>query len=96
LICALKGWNKLYRAVNQRERRRRAAHQKGREAEQEHFHWSTAAGEEVIAGEESLITRGGQRATEWEKIESLWLGSGWRHFFKTRYGHTGQRTVAVW
>jgi hypothetical protein len=61
--------------------RRRAAHQRGREAEQEHFHWSTAAGEEVVAGEESLIARGGQRAREWEETESLWLGSSWSHFF---------------
>jgi hypothetical protein len=32
----------------------------------------------------------------WQReTESLWLGSGWRPFFKTRDGHTGQSTVAV-
>ena len=30
-----------------------------------------------------------------EQPEGLWLGSGWRLFFKTRDGHTGQSTVAV-
>ena len=30
-----------------------------------------------------------------EQPEGLWPGSGWRLFFKTRDGHTGQSTVAV-
>jgi hypothetical protein len=31
----------------------------------------------------------------WEKERGLWPGSGWRLFFKTRDGHTGQTTVVV-
>jgi hypothetical protein len=41
-----------------------------------------------IAGESRELESG-------EETESLWLGSGWRRFFKTRYGRTGQSTVPV-
>ena len=62
-----------------------------------HGHRSKVAGDgdrrrqEIAGGERNRQDRelGG-----WE-TESLWLGSGWRLFFKTRDGHTGQSTVAV-
>ena len=50
--------------------------------------WRSPAEKERIARTESCGRQG-------EETESLWLGSGWRPFFKTRDGHTGQSTVAV-
>jgi hypothetical protein len=46
-----------------------------------------------IAGEREIARR--RELGGWEKKQSLWLGSGWGGFFKTRDGHTGQSTVPV-
>jgi hypothetical protein len=54
---------------------------------------------EMVAAGEVAGWRKSPDAESWaagrKETESLWLGSGWRLFFKTRDGHTGQSTVPV-
>jgi hypothetical protein len=57
----------------------------------------STAGEQ-IAGEEEVVAGEGSNSQRIESIEEKRASgsvSGWRPFFKTRYGRTGQSTVPV-
>jgi hypothetical protein len=100
LCLALKGWNRLYRAVKQRERERerrgRAAHQRGGQAQA-----LEVAGEgrsppvREITGEVTGPLERAESQRVGRKQRASGSASGWRRFFKTQYGRTGQSTVPV-
>jgi hypothetical protein len=84
-----------YETERKRGERSRAAHQRGKEAEQEHHHWSTAAGEGRVAGGEESPERWRADRNREKKSSGLRLGQG-DFFKKTSYGRTGQSIVLVW
>ena len=95
---ALKGWNRLYRAVKEREREREGEKQ-GLLTREEGKRGTLgrrriAAGEE-IAGEGAKPPERAERAREWRSSVASGSGAGWRPFFKMQHGRTGQFTVPV-
>jgi hypothetical protein len=66
-----------------------------KEIEQEHHHESTVAGEGIVTGEQRESPERDKSQTAKRSVASGSV-SGWRPFFKTCYGRTGQSTVHVW